>query len=85
VLLRGIDHVISLDAEHLVGAHGPPISGVEEIRRRTTRYRDSIQFLWDQTVRGLNKGQTADQLTHSVSLPSFYDDDYLTSEFYGVS
>ena len=85
VLLRGIDHVISLGAEHLVGAHGPPISGVEEIRRRTTRYRDSIQFLWDQTVRGLNKGQTADQLARSVSLPPFYDDDYLTSEFYGVS
>jgi alkyl sulfatase BDS1-like metallo-beta-lactamase superfamily hydrolase len=85
ILLRGIDHVISLGAEYLVGAHGPPISGAAEITKRATRYRDSIQFLWDQTVRGLNKGLTADQLAHSVSLPSYYDDDYLTSEFYGVS
>ncbi len=85
VLLSGIDHVISLGAEHMLGAHGPPLSGVDEIRSRSLRYRDSIQFLWDQTVRGLNKGMTADRLAHSVVLPAACDDDYLTTEFYGVS
>ena len=85
VLLPGIDHVVGLEAEHLLGAHGPPLSGREEIRARTTRYRDSIQFLWDQTVRGMNKGLTVDQLAQSVVLPAIYDDDYLTSEFYGVA
>ena len=84
-LLRGVDHIIDLAPEHLLGTHGPPISGAAEIRRRLTRYRDSIQFLWDQTVRGLNKGLTADELAHAVKLPASYDDDYLTSEFYGVA
>ncbi|MGZ6014221.1 MAG: alkyl/aryl-sulfatase, partial [Phenylobacterium sp.] len=56
VLLQGIDHLIGLEAEHMLGAHGPPLSGKGEIAARTTLYRDSIQFLWDQTVRGMNRG-----------------------------
>ena len=85
VLLAGIDHLIGLKAEHMMGAHGPPLSGRDEIATRTTRYRDSIQFLWDQTVRGMNRGLTADQMAHAIRLPAAYGDDYLTSEFYGVA
>ena len=85
VLLEGIDHILSLGAEHLVGTHGPPISGAAGIAARVTRYRDSIQFLWDQTVRGLNRGLTADALAHEVRLPAACDDDDLTREFYGVA
>jgi alkyl sulfatase BDS1-like metallo-beta-lactamase superfamily hydrolase len=85
VLLAGIDHILGLGAEHLIGAHGPPLSGRQEIAARATRYRDSIQFLWDQTVRGLNKGLSADHLAHSVMLPAACDEDYLTREFYGVA
>ncbi|MEN9683900.1 MAG: hypothetical protein RLZZ427_1651 [Pseudomonadota bacterium] len=85
IVLRGIDHLLQLGCEHMIGTHGPPLSGVAEIAQRTTRYRDAIQFLWDQTVRGLNRGLTADQLAESVVLPASCDEDYLTSEFYGVA
>lgn len=85
VMLRGLDHLLSLQAEHLVGAHGPPISGRGEIAQRVTRYRDSIQFLWDQTVRHTNRGASSRDLAHLIQLPSYYDEDYLTSEYYGVA
>ncbi|MGZ3377848.1 MAG: alkyl sulfatase dimerization domain-containing protein [Phenylobacterium sp.] len=85
VLLQGIDHLIGLEAEHMLGAHGPPLSGKGEIAARTTLYRDSIQFLWDQTVRGMNRGLTADQLAHTVVLPEVFDEDDLTREYYGVA
>lgn len=84
VLLRGLDHLLSLSPEFLVGTHGPPLTGGEEIRRRVTRYRDAIQFLWDQTVRGANRGLTSNELAHSITLPDLYRDDYLTRELYGV-
>ena len=84
VLLTGLDHLASLGAEHLVGAHGPPISG-PDIAQRVTRYRDSIQFIWDQTVRHANRGLTSSEVGHAVRLPEQCDDDYLTSEFYGVA
>jgi len=85
IVLAGIDHLLSLEPEHLAFTHGPSISGRAEISKRVTRYRDAIQFLWDQTVRGMNKGWTVDRITQSVVLPETCDEDYLTSEFYGVA
>lgn len=85
VLLAGFDRILEWSPEHLVGAHGPALSGKDEIRRRVSRSRDAIQFLWDQTVRGINKGWTTDELASRVRLPDFYDDDYLTAERYGVA
>ena len=85
VLLTGIDHLLSLGADHLVAAHGPPMSGADQIRDRVTRYRDSIQFLWDQSVRHINRGVLAADLGHVISLPDRYDQDFVTAERYGVS
>ena len=84
VLLPGIDHVISLGAEHLLCAHGPPMSGADEIRRRTTRYRDVIQLMWDQTVRLMNQGRNMDEIAHTIELAPDSDDDYYTTEHYGL-
>ncbi len=85
VLIPGIDNIIKWAPEYLVATHGPALAGKDNIREKATRYRDSIQFLWDQTVRGINKGWTADEIAHRVTLPALYDVDYLTSERYGVS
>ncbi|MCP3911023.1 MAG: MBL fold metallo-hydrolase [Actinomycetia bacterium] len=83
-LLTGLDHLASLGADHLVGTHGPPISGAERIAQDIEEYRDSIQFMWDQTVRGLNRGLTVDELTQSVQLPDPYQRTYLTHQYYGL-
>ncbi|MBI4932418.1 MAG: MBL fold metallo-hydrolase [Actinobacteria bacterium] len=85
VMLTGLDHLLSLGADHLVATHGPPMSGRDEIARRVTRYRDSIQFLWDQTVRHTNRGLSSVEVGHAVRLPDQCDDDFITSELYGVT
>ncbi|MFM7820964.1 MAG: alkyl sulfatase dimerization domain-containing protein [Actinomycetota bacterium] len=84
-LLAGIDNIVSWSPEHLIATHGPPISGRDRVREVAQRYRDSIQFLWDQTVRAINKGWTMDEVAAGVTLPSFFDQDNFTSERYGVS
>ncbi len=85
ILLDGIDHLLSLGAEHLVATHGPPISGRELISDRVTKYRDSIQFLWDQSVRLSNRGVLSADIGLEVQLPPEADDDNLTAERYGVA
>ena len=85
VLIPGIENIINWSPEHLIATHGPPLSGSENIRVKSERYRDSIQFMWDQTVRGINKGWTMDEISSRVTLPALYDQDYLTSERYGVT
>ena len=84
ILLKGIDHLLSLGAKYLVSTHGPHLSGASEIATRVTKYRDSIQFMWDQTVRAANAGMTSTEIAQAVDLPETFDGDYLTSELYGV-
>ncbi len=85
VLLAGLDHVASLGAEHLIGAHGRPLTGAEHIATEVENYRDSIQFLWDQTVRGANAGLTADELAEHVRLPEVFEQSEIARQFYGVA
>ena len=84
VLLDGLDHIVDLGPEHLVCCHGPSMSGGDEIAAVLTRYRDSIQYLLDQTVRGINRGLTLDELTRFVQLPDEYAEHYTTEQLYGV-
>ena len=85
VLVAGIDHLLSLGAEHLVATHGPPMSGAEVIGERVTRARDAVQFLWDQAVRLTNRGLLSPDLGLAVQLPPECDEDNLTAERYGVA
>ncbi len=84
ILLAGLDHLRGLGAEHLVATHGPPMSGGSDIARRVTAYRDSIQFLWDQTARWANRGSTGPELAHRIRLPDVYGDDWITQQHYGL-
>ncbi len=83
-LLSGLDHVASLGAEHLICAHGPPMSGADTIAVEVENYRDSIQFMWDQTVRGANMGLSADELAETVQLPGVYANSPIARQFYGL-
>lgn len=82
-LLPGLDRILALEPEHLVGVHGVPISGREAIRQAVTEYRDCIQFTYDQTVRGINLGMSPDDLVRFVQLPEALANGRLTGQFYG--
>lgn len=84
VLLTGLDHLASLNVEHQICAHGPPMSGRLEILAGIQRYRDSIQFIWDQTVRHANLGLSLDEMIHRIKLPAVFETDFHTQQLYGV-
>ncbi len=85
VLLTGLDHLLSLSATNLVGTHGVPLTGEDRVAREVTLYRDAVQFLWDQTVRGVNRGRTEAELCAEVQLPEIYDRGLLTKQRYGIA
>ncbi|HMV01563.1 MAG TPA: alkyl sulfatase dimerization domain-containing protein, partial [Rhodocyclaceae bacterium] len=82
-LLPGLDRILELQPRHMVGVHGVPISGVADIQRAVTEYRDCIQFTYDQTVRGINLGLSPDELVRFVKLPKALTEGRLTGQFYG--
>ena len=84
IMMKGLDQLAELEAENLIGAHGPPFSGQEEIKKIILNYRDTLQFLWDQTVRCANKGLTLNEAIGQIKLPAHFQEHYTTQQLYGV-
>lgn len=80
--IKSLDTVLALKPEIVLSGHGEPIVGNAEISRRLTRYRDAIQYVHDETVKGMNAGKDVFTLMQEIKLPPKYD---LTEIFGKVS
>ena len=80
---RSLDKTRFLYAEYLVLSHGPPIIGKEEVFDVVTRYRDAIQYVYDQTFRWMNKGLEIDEIVEKVRLPPGQASHRFLTECYG--
>jgi alkyl sulfatase BDS1-like metallo-beta-lactamase superfamily hydrolase len=78
-----LTRIIGEGAEFLVPSHTRPIIGKEVVRRRLTGYRDAITSVWEQTIDGINRGLTPDQLVDTVKLPEELAAPHL-QQFYGT-
>jgi alkyl sulfatase BDS1-like metallo-beta-lactamase superfamily hydrolase len=69
---QSIDSMREFGAEvdHMVLAHGTPVSGNEEIHTVLRNYRDAIQYTHDQTLRYANRGYAKDEIARMVHLPA---------------
>ena len=74
--------MLALKPEIVLNGHGDPIVGNAEITRRLGRYRDAIQYVHDETVKGMNAGKDVFILMQEIKLPPKYD---LTEIFGKVS
>lgn len=80
---NSLDKMRYLHPEVIVPSHTEPIIGAEKGFKILTDYRDAIQFVHDQTVRGMNMGMTPDELTETVVLPKHLQESEWLKEFYG--
>lgn len=67
--IGSVDRILALQPEALVNVHGLPIIGAERIQRAAIQYRDAMQFIYDQTVRGINRGMHVEDIVESLRLP----------------
>jgi len=81
---RSIDKMRALQPTHLAPSHTRPISGQAEVAEILTAYRDAIQFVHDQTLRGMNQGLTPDELVEVVQLPPHLKEHPFLQEYYGT-
>ena len=57
----------------MLPSHGLPIKGHEEVIKRLTKYRDAIQYVHDETVKGMNDGKDVFTLMREIKLPAVLD------------
>jgi len=81
---KSIDLMRELKPEFLVPSHTRPLSGAETINGILTDYRDAIQFVHDQTVRGINLDLGPDEIVERVKLPEHLAKSPYLKEFYGM-
>ncbi len=80
---QGIDTLREYPARYTVASHGRPISGYDEVASTLTAYRDAIQFVYDQSLRYINKGYLQDDLVEVVKLPQHLAAHPWLGDFYG--
>jgi alkyl sulfatase BDS1-like metallo-beta-lactamase superfamily hydrolase len=83
--LQALRRVLDIRPEWLVGSHIMPIQGQEIIAEHITRYSDALRYLWDQSVRLINKGYTPIELQHALTeFPEEVSDPPYTVPMYGT-
>ena len=71
--IESLNTVLRLKPEIVLNGHGDPIVGNTEITRRLTRYRDAIQYVHDEVVKGMNSGKDVFTLMQEIKLPAKFD------------
>jgi alkyl sulfatase BDS1-like metallo-beta-lactamase superfamily hydrolase len=67
--IDSLNKVLALKPEIVLPSHGLPITGNLEIVKQLTRYRDAIQYVHDETVKGMNAGKDVWTLMNEIKLP----------------
>lgn len=67
--IDALDLVLELRPRIIAHTHFKVIEGEEYIRASVTRMRDAVQYVWDETVKGMNAGKTVWELMRDVQLP----------------
>ncbi len=83
IWFKGIDVLRKFPAKYMVASHGRPVSGRKAVAETLTAYRDGIQFVYDQTIRNMNKGMLPGDLVEVVKLPAHLADHPWLGDFYG--
>jgi alkyl sulfatase BDS1-like metallo-beta-lactamase superfamily hydrolase len=83
--VKALDRVREIRPQWLLGSHIIPIEGKDKIYEEVTRYRDATQYLWDQSIRLINKGYTPTELQHALKdLPDHLDQPPYSVPTYGT-
>jgi len=69
--VNALDEMIPLNAKHLIPSHVKPVSEAKEVKRILKSTRDATQYVYDQTIRGMNNGYSADELSTMITLPDY--------------
>lgn len=81
--IESLNKMIALNADYVIPGHMQPLSGAGTVKEALTAYRDGIKSVWDQTMAGIAKGMTPDELVHTVKLPDGLARNPYLQEYYG--
>lgn len=73
-VLASVDKLRAMKPQYLIGCHGEPITGKENVYAFATAHRDALAFVFQQTVQGINLGLEPDEIARRVKLPPAFSE-----------
>ena len=67
--IDALDLVLALKPKVIGHSHFRIVEGEEYIQASVTRMRDAVQYVWDETIKGMNAGKTYWELMRDIRLP----------------
>lgn len=67
--IDALDLVLELRPRVIAHTHFRVIEGEDYIQASVRRMRDAVQYMWDETVAGMNAGKTVWELMRDIKLP----------------
>jgi alkyl sulfatase BDS1-like metallo-beta-lactamase superfamily hydrolase len=67
--IESLDRVLDLEPELLLVGHHGPVEGRDLIRAELLRLRGAVEYVHDETVRGMNAGEDVHTLMDRIALP----------------
>ncbi|WP_323809709.1 alkyl sulfatase dimerization domain-containing protein [Sphingobium baderi] len=67
--LQDCDRLLALEPDLLITGHEQPIAGANRIRHDLGKVRDAVQFIHDETVKGMVKGDSLPDILAALVLP----------------
>ena len=81
--INSIDFMLSYPAKYLLAGHTALIQGKEKIHEVLTNYKNAMDYVLNETLKGMNEGKNAEQLASEIHLPAEYADLPYLGEYYG--
>lgn len=82
--IDSLNLILSYPAEYVLPGHTKPLIGRTHVQEVLSNFRDAIEFVLTETLKGMNKGSTIDELASTVKLPEYLAELPYLGEFYGT-
>ncbi|MEA5025846.1 putative alkyl/aryl-sulfatase YjcS [bioreactor metagenome] len=79
-----LNKLIAYRAHYLLPGHTRPIIGETAVQETLTNFRDAIDYVLTETLKGMNQGLTMDEVAEAVKLPEKWAKLPYLGEFYGT-
>lgn len=67
--MKAIKNALDLNPEFFLPGHDKPIIGRENIKEKVTRFYNTLKYIHDETVEGMNQGKDVYTLMQEIKLP----------------
>lgn len=82
--IDSLDKMREYGAEYLLPGHTRAVTGKTEVETTLKNYRDALEYVLTETLRGMNEGLTPDELVERVRLPENLASLPYVQEYYGT-